>query len=65
MTKREVIRTVLDGEKPPYVPWSFIFTMEPKQQYDPRFFTNTESEIVRKPDMLKVFQIGFSLYERV
>jgi len=31
MTKREVIRTVLDGKKPPYVPWSFKFTKEPKE----------------------------------
>ena len=28
MSKREVIRTVLDGGKPPYVPWSFSFTQE-------------------------------------
>ena len=28
MNKRAVIRTVLDGGKPPYVPWSFSFTRE-------------------------------------
>ena len=28
MTKREVVRTVLEGKKPPYVPWSFGFTHE-------------------------------------
>jgi uroporphyrinogen decarboxylase len=28
MTKRQVINTVLAGEKPPYVPWSFSFTQE-------------------------------------
>ena len=28
MTKREVIRAVFEGEKPPYVPWSFSFTLE-------------------------------------
>ena len=32
MTKREVIKMVLDGKKPPYVPWSFKFTQEPKEQ---------------------------------
>ena len=32
MTKREVIKAVLDGKKPPYVPWSFKFTVEPKTQ---------------------------------
>jgi uroporphyrinogen decarboxylase len=28
MTKRDVIRMVLAGERPPYVPWSFGFTFE-------------------------------------
>lgn len=137
MTKREVIKCVLDGKKPPYVPWSFKFTKEPKealmQHYDtddldpvlgnhilqlgsdigffedlgdncvrdvfgvvwdrsvdkdigdvkgcilenptlegytfpdpldPRLFADIESEISKKPDMFRVFQIGFSLYER-
>ena len=31
MTKREIIKCVLDGNKPPYVPWSFKFTEEPKE----------------------------------
>lgn len=34
MTKREVIKMVLDGKKPPYVPWSFKFTKEPKEQLE-------------------------------
>jgi uroporphyrinogen decarboxylase len=28
MTSRDVIKTVLDGKRPPYVPWSFSFTEE-------------------------------------
>ncbi|MFI3332739.1 MAG: uroporphyrinogen decarboxylase family protein [Rikenellaceae bacterium] len=137
MTKREIIKLVLDGGKPPYVPWSYKFTAEPKEMlekyygvddldpilgnhilqlgsdigffeevgkdlyqdvfkvvwdrsidkdigdakgivlteptlegytfpnpHDPRFFANIESEIAAKPDMFRVFQIGFSLYER-
>ncbi len=28
MTRREVVRTVLEGGRPPYVPWSFRFTRE-------------------------------------
>ena len=28
MTKRDVVRTVLEGKRPPYVPWSFSFTRE-------------------------------------
>ena len=31
MTKREVIRTVLEGRRPPYVPWSFDFTKEARE----------------------------------
>jgi len=27
-TKRDVVRTVLEGGRPPYVPWSFSFTVE-------------------------------------
>ena len=137
MTKREVIKSVLEGKKPPYVPWTFKFTQEPKEQlqqyygmedldiplgnhilrlgndcrfydylgnnlyrdvfnvvwdksvdkdvgdlkgcilseptlkgytfpdpHDARFFDNIESEIAKKPDLFRSFQIGFSLYER-
>lgn len=32
MTKREVVRLVLDQKKPPYVPWSFGFTVEAKEK---------------------------------
>lgn len=32
MTKREVVRQVLDGERPPYVPWSFSFTVEAEER---------------------------------
>ena len=137
MEKRAVIRMVLDGNKPPYVPWSFKFTKEPEamlRKYygmddldgafqnhilqlgsdigffedlgnncfrdvfnvvwdrsidkdignpresvitgpslsgytfpdplDPRFFEDIEDKIERKPDLFRVFQIGFSLFER-
>ncbi len=30
MTERDVIRLVLEGKKPPYVPWSMGFTQEAK-----------------------------------
>ena len=137
MTKREIIYRVLQGEKPPYTPWSFKFTLEPlnllKQHFgtddvdqavdnhllnlgsdigffeeikpgyfkdvfgvvwdrtidkdignptypilktpdlngyefpnplDARFFADIEPAIARKPDLFRVFQIGFSLFER-
>jgi uroporphyrinogen decarboxylase len=137
MTKREIIKMVLEGKKPPYVPWSYKFTKEPYEMlqrhfgvedldevlgnhilqlgsdigffeivgenlyrdyfgvvwdrsidkdigdvqgsvlpeptlegytfpnpHDPRFFADIEPSIAQKPEMFRVFQIGFSLYER-
>ena len=137
MTKRDVIRLVLEGKKPPYVPWSLGFTQEAKEKLrrhygcddleepldnhliklgsdigfftelgndrvrdafgvvwdrsidkdignvegcrlseptlagfefpdplDPRFFADVPARIDRFPDRFRVFQIGFSLYER-
>jgi len=137
MNKRDVIYKVLHHEKPPYTPWSFKFTQEPrlalekyyscddldipldnhilnlgsdigffeevqKDQFrdvfgviwdrtidkdignptypiiteanskeynlpdplDPRFFEGIEETINSKPDLFRVFQIGFSLFER-
>ena len=32
MTRREIIRSVLEHKRPPYVPWSFGFTKEAKQK---------------------------------
>lgn len=31
MTKRDVVRTVLEHQRPPYVPWSFGFTVEARE----------------------------------
>jgi uroporphyrinogen decarboxylase len=137
MTRREVIKTVLDGKKPPYTPWSFKFTVEAKdlliEHYgtedldntlynhilmlgadvgffdkiddslyrdvfgavwdrsidkdignitgsiinepsltnytfpdplDKRIFVDIEPSIKAHPDMFRLFEIGFSLYER-
>ena len=137
MTKRDVIRTVLEGKRPPYVPWSFSFTLEAKEKLirhygtqdldavlhnhllglgnpigffddlgnhrfrdvfgviwdrtvdrdigivektvlpeptlrgyqfpdplDPRFFADIPERIARYGDCFRVFEIGFSLYER-
>ncbi len=137
MTKRAVIQSVLDGQRPPYVPWSFGFTLEARQKLqshyqvadlepvlgnhllklgsdigffddlgsdrvrdvfgvvwdrsvdkdigivegcvlpqptlsgytfpdplDPRFFSSIPARIAAYPDRYRVFQIGFSLYER-
>jgi uroporphyrinogen decarboxylase len=137
ISKREVIQMVIAGQKPPYVPWSFGFTVEAKHKLkahfgvqdlevvlqnhllklgndigfftdlgnnrvqdvfgvvwdrsvdkdigivegcvlpeptlkgydfpdplDPRFFNDIPNRIAADPDRYRVFQIGFSLYER-
>ena len=137
MTKRDVIRMVLEGKRPPYVPWSMGFTREAKavlqthwgvsdvegplknhllrlghdigfftelgedrfrdvfgviwdrridkdignvlrpvlqkpslagydlpDPLDPRFFEEIPEKIERLPDRFRVYQLGFSLYER-
>lgn len=137
MTKREVVHAVLEGKKPPYVPWSCGFTQEARERLqghygarelgdalqnhllklgsdigffetvglnrvrdffgvvwdrsidkdignvegcvlpeptlqhyrfpdalDARFFADIPGAIQRYPDRFRVFQIGFSLYER-
>ena len=40
MNKREVIRTVLEGKRPPYVPWSFSFTLEAREKLVRHFGTS-------------------------
>jgi uroporphyrinogen decarboxylase len=137
MDKRDVVKCVLEGERPPYVPWSFKFTQEAEnllvEHYgtddldatvhnhilrlgsdigffedigneclqdvfgviwdrsidkdigivkgcvlsgptlegytfpdplDPRFYENMVSSIDSKGDLFRVFEMGFSLYER-
>jgi uroporphyrinogen decarboxylase len=32
VTRREVVKAVLEGKKPPYVPWSFGFTIEAREK---------------------------------
>ena len=137
MSKRDVVRTVFEGGKPPYVPWSFSFTREAGRKLadhygtddldtavdnhfvglgngigffedigndcvrdvfgvvwnrsvdkdigivegtvlpepalrgytfpdplDPRFFADVPDRIARFGDRFRVYQIGFSLYER-
>ena len=40
MTKREIIKAVLNGQKPPYVPWSFSFTLEAREKLAQHFGTH-------------------------
>jgi uroporphyrinogen decarboxylase len=136
-SRREVVKMVLDGRRPPYTPWSFKFTIDAGYKlaghfgtsdmdnllynhilglgndigffeeqgndkfkdvfgviwdrsidkdignvsgcllespslagysfpdpHDQRFFEDIERSIVQKPDMFRLYQVGFSLFER-
>ncbi len=59
MDKRSVIRMVLDGQRPPYVPWSFGFTKEAKARLLAHF-GSVELEDVLQNHLLKLGNdIGF------
>ena len=59
MLKREVCRLVLDGEQPPYVPWSFGFTYEAKLKLQ-KFFGTTDLEPVLQNHLINLgSEIGF------
>lgn len=45
MSKRDVIRTVLEGRRPPYVPWSFSFTQEAAEKLV-RHYNNADLDSV-------------------
>ena len=59
MTKREIIRTVLAGQKPPYVPWSCGFTHEAKAKLQ-EYYGAVELEEALQNHLLKLgSDIGF------
>ena len=53
MTKREIIHAVLDGQKPPYVPWSCGFTKEAGAKLQ-AYFTAVELEDALQNHLLKL-----------
>jgi uroporphyrinogen decarboxylase len=59
MDKREVIRMVLAGQRPPYVPWSLGFTKEAKAKLQ-EHFSQPDLEPVLQNHLLKLgSDIGF------
>ncbi|MDD5483910.1 MAG: hypothetical protein PHP98_09740 [Kiritimatiellae bacterium] len=44
MTKRDVVRLVLNGKRPPYVPWSFAFTCEAWEKIVRHFGSDAATE---------------------
>lgn len=56
MTKRDVIRMVLEGEQPPYVPWSFGFTYEARLKLQRYYNQSNEREgetVTIDPELLE------------
>jgi len=59
MTKREIVKLVLDGGRPPYVPWSCGFTQEAKAKLH-EHYGPTDLEDVLQNHLLKLgSDIGF------
>lgn len=71
MTKREVVKLILNGEQPPYVPWSFRFTKEAKDMLVDEFGENDlqhylQNHIVELGSDIGFFsQVGKDLYKDV
>ncbi len=59
MTARAIVKQVLDGERPPYVPWSFGFTKEAREKLE-RYYGAVDLESVLRNHLLKLgSDIGF------
>lgn len=59
MTKREVVRLVLEGERPPYVPWACGFTVEAEKKLQ-LYYGASELEKILHNHILKLgSDIGF------
>jgi uroporphyrinogen decarboxylase len=60
VNKREIIRTVLEHGRPPYVPWSFGFTLEAKEKLRAHYGPEKDLETVLGNHLLRLgSDIGF------
>lgn len=59
MTRREVVRTVLDGKRPPYTPWSFKFTVEAKELLISHYGTDNLDKVLHNHILALGADIGF------
>ncbi len=59
MTRREVIKTVLDGKKPPYTPWSFKFTLEAKELLQHHYKSTDLDDVLQNHILTLGADIGF------
>ncbi len=46
MIKRDVVKAVLDGQRPPYVPWSFSFTLEARDRLVQHYGTESLDSVL-------------------
>ena len=59
MTKKEIVRSVLEGKRPSYIPWSFGFTKEAKEKLQ-AYFGSLDLEQALQNHLLKLgSDIGF------
>ncbi len=59
MTKRDVVTTILEGNAPPYVPWSFGFTKEAREKLHAHFGTDDTADIIHNHFLGLGSAVGF------
>jgi hypothetical protein len=59
MKKHEVLRRVLEGKNPPYVPWSFKFALEPKLELRNHYHVDDLDEVLGNHILQLGSDIGF------
>jgi uroporphyrinogen decarboxylase len=59
MNKREIVRIVLEGKQPPYVPWSLGFTKEAKEKLIAHYGTADLSDVLQDHLLRLGSAIGF------
>lgn len=62
MNKRQIIKTVLDGGRPPYVPWSFSFTTEAEEKLVHHYGTDNLENVLHNHLLNLGNDIGFFDY---
>lgn len=58
-TKREIVQTVMRGDVPPYVPWSFSFTLEAAEQLKAHYGVSDLDEVLDNHILGLGSSIGF------
>jgi uroporphyrinogen decarboxylase len=59
MTKRDVVRAILDGSTPPYVPWSFSFTVEAQETLAGHYGTDDLDAVLHNHFLCLGNSVGF------